>query len=149
MDFVPRILLLVCNGSPYGALNIAGLNRRQIPANYRPLRITCSGEISVGTLLKAFEIGFEGVMVLACPQDSCHYERGNIQAEVTVKQARAALDFIGISSSRLRMELLGALEDEALARILYEFAELLESMGPMLPTGAHKGEVDTRSILAQ
>jgi F420-non-reducing hydrogenase iron-sulfur subunit len=129
-EFEPLIPLVVCNGSPYGALNLAGLNRRRLPASCRPLRITCSGEISPGFMLKAFESGADGLLILACPKDRCRYEKGNVQAMETVEKTKAVLEFLGIAGSRLRMDLVGVGEDELLAEILWDFDASIRSLGP-------------------
>ncbi len=42
--------------------------------------LPCTGRIDESLLLKAFENGADGVMVIGCLEGDCHYVNGNIRA---------------------------------------------------------------------
>jgi len=62
-DFDPKIIAFCCNWCSYPAADAAGANRFQYPANVRIIRVMCGGRVKPSFVLKAFEMGADGVMV--------------------------------------------------------------------------------------
>ena len=63
IEFNPRIITFACNWCAYSAADLAGVSRFQYPANMRIIRVMCSGRINPGFILKAFQMGADGVLV--------------------------------------------------------------------------------------
>ena len=61
--FSPKIVTFACNWCAYSAADLAGVSRLQYPPNMRIIRVMCSGRINPNFILKAFELGADGVMV--------------------------------------------------------------------------------------
>ena len=47
-------------------------------------------------LLRAFEAGADAVVVMVCPQDTCHYLQGNVRTAKRVTRVKKLLDEIGL-----------------------------------------------------
>ena len=62
-EFDPQIIAFCCNWCSYPAADGAGVNRIQYPHNVRIIRVMCGGRINPSFVLKAFEMGADGVMV--------------------------------------------------------------------------------------
>ena len=62
-EFVPKIITFACNWCAYSAADLAGINRLEYPPNIRIIRVMCSGRVNPNFILKAFEMGADGVMV--------------------------------------------------------------------------------------
>jgi len=62
-EFVPQIITFACNWCAYSAADLAGINRLEYPPNMRIIRVMCSGRVNPNFILKAFEMGADGVMV--------------------------------------------------------------------------------------
>ena len=62
-DFEPRIAAFLCNWCSYGAADLAGVSRLGYPANFRVIRIPCTGRMSPKFILQAFRRGVDGVWV--------------------------------------------------------------------------------------
>lgn len=62
-DFDPKIIAFCCNWCSYPAADGAGVNRIQYPPNVRIIRVMCGGRVNPSFVLKAFEMGADGVMV--------------------------------------------------------------------------------------
>ena len=62
-EFDPKIVAFCCNWCSYPAADGAGVNRIQYPPNVRIIRVMCGGRINPSFVLKAFEMGADGVMV--------------------------------------------------------------------------------------
>ena len=64
----------------------------------------CLGRLSPGIILRAFEHGAAGVLLLGCPQDECHYRFGNRRAEEMFAVAGKLVRLLGYSPQRLQMD---------------------------------------------
>jgi F420-non-reducing hydrogenase iron-sulfur subunit len=62
-EFVPKIITFACNWCAYSAADLAGINRLEYPPNIRIIRVMCSGRVNPNFILKAFEMGADGVML--------------------------------------------------------------------------------------
>lgn len=62
-EFEPRILAFLCNWCAYAGADLAGVSRLQYPANVRVIRVMCSSSVSLENILKAFQMGTDGVFV--------------------------------------------------------------------------------------
>jgi len=101
IDFEPNIVGFVCNWSAYTGVEMAGVNRKEYPASVKLVKVMCLGRLHLGLILKAFELGADGVMMLGCPPEDCHYESGIAMAKELFTQARKVLNLLGIDQKRL------------------------------------------------
>ncbi len=92
--------------------------------------LPCTGRIEESLLLKAFENGADGVMVVGCLEGDCHYISGNIRARARVNRVYAILDTINIGAERIRMYNLSAGEGAKFAAYASEFVDQVEQLGP-------------------
>ena len=86
-------------------------------------RLPCSALVRDVFLLKAFEAGADGVLVVACPPGKCRRLDGNAHAAKRVAWTQALLDEIGLGGKRLAFAD-GAHYKTALASLLAELAKL-------------------------
>jgi len=98
-----RILIFACEWSGYAAMELAGRQKLSYPSNVRAIRLDCTGRLQPGLILKAFEMGADGVMILGCMPKLCHYERGNEQAAAIYNQVESLVGLLGISPVRLKL----------------------------------------------
>ena len=68
----PPVLIFACEWSGYAAAELAGAQKLTYPPNVRMIRLDCSGRLQPGLILKAFEMGAAGVLVLGCEPGLCH-----------------------------------------------------------------------------
>jgi len=92
--------------------------------------LPCTGRIDESLLLKAFENGADGVMVIGCLEGDCHYVSGNIRARARVERVYSILDTIKIGPERIRMYNLSAGEGAKFAAFANEFVSKIEELGP-------------------
>ena len=76
-SFEPKIVAFLCNWCSYRGADLAGTSRMKSAPNVRPIRVMCSGRVEPDFILKAFEAGADGVLVLGCHPGDCHYSEGN------------------------------------------------------------------------
>ena len=115
------VVVFICNWNAYSALETAGSKRLAYPASVHPIRVMCLGRLHPGLVLKAFELGADGVLLLGCPPDECHYEFGNERAEELFQETQAIAHLLGIGDERLKLDWVGAGEGETFVQKVTEF----------------------------
>jgi F420-non-reducing hydrogenase iron-sulfur subunit len=129
-SFEPRLLAFCCNWCSYAGADLAGVSRLQYPPNIRIIRVMCSGRIEPQFVLRALELGADGVMVAGCHPGDCHYISGNIKAEARMKMLNKLLEIMGIDTRRVRLEWISASEGPKFANTIKEFVAELKELGP-------------------
>lgn len=81
-------------------------------------------------ILKAFENGADGVMVIGCLEGDCHYTTGNLRARKRVEHTAGILEQAGIGGERVRMYNLSAGEGASFAKYADEMFEHVQVIGP-------------------
>jgi F420-non-reducing hydrogenase iron-sulfur subunit len=62
-EFNPEIITFACTWCAYSAADLAGVSRLQYPSNMRIIRVMCSGRVNPNFILKALQLGADGVLV--------------------------------------------------------------------------------------
>jgi len=122
-DNEPRIVGFVCNWGAYSGIEMAGIDRIAYPASVTLIRLPCLGRLHLGLILKAFDLGADGVILLGCPTEDCHYESGMERTKELFTQARKTLHLLGIDSKRLDLADIPLGRGDILARRLSAFAK--------------------------
>jgi F420-non-reducing hydrogenase iron-sulfur subunit len=129
-QFEPRIIGLVCQWCTYTGADLAGTSRRKYAPNIRLIRMMCSGRMDPAFILRAFEMGADGVLVGGCHPGDCHYSEGNYKALRRSILLKKMLAQLGIEPERFRLEWISASEGERFAQVVDEFTEQIRKLGP-------------------
>ncbi len=121
-----NLIVFTCNWSAYSGLETAGAKHHTYQPDIMPVKLMCLGRLSTGIILKAFQHGARGVLLLGCPKDECKYDFGNRHAEMIVAEAKELLDLLGYTSNRLKMDAINAGEGEKFVKMVREFAVNLD-----------------------
>jgi len=130
--FEPRIVAFACNWCSYPAADAAGISKMQYPPNARIIRVMCAGRIHPAFVLKALELGADGVLVSGCHDADCHYLFG---------AKRAAEQFE-------KTEQISAAEAPIFVKVMREFVEDLKKLGPSPLAGTASGELEIPDAVA-
>jgi len=122
-----KVVVLTCNWNAYSALETAGAERRQYSPAVHSLKVMCLGQLSPGTVLKAFEKGADGVLLLGCPPGECHFEFGNHRAEELFAEAKRLAGLLGYGERQLKLDSVGAGQGEAFHDKVQAFVRGLRS----------------------
>lgn len=123
-----KVVLFTCNWNAYSSLETAGAKRLNYPASVLPFKVACLGQIEPGTILKAFEYGADGVLMLGCPPGECHYEFGNRRVEEVFSQARELTKVLGYNETQLQLDWVAAGEGHELVNKILVFIAGLNEM---------------------
>ncbi len=128
--FIPRIVVFACNWCSYAGADTAGVSRIQYSPHFRIIRVMCSGRVHPAFILRAFELGADGVLVSGCHFGDCHYIFGNERAVEQFEKTKALLKILGVEEGRIRLEWISAAEGVKFARVIDEFVEQVRALGP-------------------
>jgi len=132
----PLILAICCSECGHAAVDSCGMAMMQYPANIRVMKVPCTGILQVHQFLEAFKAGAEGVMVVGCKSDGCHYEVGSLKAQKKVELAKVLLKEYGLEPERLEMFNMVYIEGNEFAETAQMMTERLERLGPLRLMGS-------------
>jgi len=95
----------------------------------------CSGRVDPTFVLKAFQLGADGVLVLGCHPGDCHYKEGNYKALRRMALLKKMLAQFGIEEERFMLEWVSASEGDRFASIVNNMTAKLRKLGPVAQQG--------------
>ncbi|HSW35138.1 MAG TPA: hydrogenase iron-sulfur subunit, partial [Candidatus Limnocylindrales bacterium] len=124
----PSVLVLTC---AYGAYALpAFLQKEQKNTAY--VRYPCVGKIDTLHLLKAFELGVDGIVVIGCSESDkfkCPYKDVSYWTGKRVEHVRNLLESLGIGRDRISYTELSGEEIERIDQVIAEAAAQLKEVG--------------------
>ncbi|MBN2315903.1 MAG: hydrogenase iron-sulfur subunit [Sedimentisphaerales bacterium] len=68
--------------------------------NFKSVCLPCSGKVNIPYMVKAFETGTDGVVIVTCKQDECRHIEGNKRAQKRAQAVDSLLEEIGLGAGR-------------------------------------------------
>ena len=127
--FEPRVVAFACNWCSYPAADAAGINKMQYPPNARIIRVMCAGRIHPAFVLKALELGADGVLVSGCHFADCHYLFGAKRAAEQFEKTAELVRLLGVEKERVRFEQISAAEAPRFVKVMHDFVDDLKRLG--------------------
>ncbi len=128
--FEPRIIAFVCKWCSDAVEPDASKG----PAAGRPavrfVSVMCSGRVQPSLVLKAFELGADGVIVCGCGPGKCHYYFGRDRQNEMFETTKKLVAILGLEAERLRLEWIPGADATALGAVLDDFTRQVRSAGP-------------------
>ncbi|MFZ5572499.1 MAG: hydrogenase iron-sulfur subunit [Thermodesulfobacteriota bacterium] len=116
-----KIYVFYCaNSLDARALRQGGGAMRQ--EEVKTISLPCSGKVNLLYLLKAFEKGADGVLLVTCKPGDCQFLEGNLRARKRSEAVDAMLAEIGFGKGRMRIVHPDGLDD--ITRIMAEIDSL-------------------------
>jgi F420-non-reducing hydrogenase iron-sulfur subunit len=126
----PKVIVFTCNWNAYSSLETAGAQRISYSPAIHPIRVTCLGQLSPGIILKSFEKGAEGVLLLGCAPGECCYEFGNRRAEGVFTETQKLLTLLGYEEKQLELDWVAASDGAAFVEKVQRLVVELKQMHP-------------------
>ena len=98
-----KILMFLCEGCGYRAMDNAALMGLKYPIGVMPLKVRCGGTIDTQLILEAFHDGFDGVIICKCQDGHCSNIVGNVDLDRRANLFREILRSRGIDAERLHI----------------------------------------------
>lgn len=127
-DIRTKVVVFVCNWRAFNQ----GDRGEIVPPNpdgINIIRIMCLGRLSPALILRAFELGADGVLILSCPEGECHYSFGEEVANNNFATANKIVRLLGFGEHRLRMERPPKYESDKVKEIIDSFVRELKNLG--------------------
>jgi len=121
------ILVVYCDFDVYDVTNLRETIKEK-HAGKALVGIPCLAKLKAIDLLRAFEYGADGVMVIGCPGNNCAYEEGEFWGKRRVDEAKRLLAEVGLGAERLEMQFVEGLQLEQFDKALAEFAESVKNL---------------------
>jgi F420-non-reducing hydrogenase iron-sulfur subunit len=131
VGFEPRIVGFCCNWCSYAGADKAGAAQTAYPPNVQVIRMMCTGRMDPQFVLKAFDEGADGVLILGCHPGDCHYKEQNFRAIQRQQFLLSLLREFGIEEERCRLDFVSAAEGEKFAQVITEMVETIKKLGPL------------------
>ncbi|TRZ94098.1 MAG: hydrogenase iron-sulfur subunit [Dehalococcoidia bacterium] len=130
MSWEPKIVGFLCNWCSYRGADLAGTARMKCSPNVRTIRVMCSGRVEPTFILKAFQLGADGVLVLGCHPGDCHYTEGNYKTLRRMSLLKKMLAQLGVEEERVRLDWVSASEGDHFVSIVNDMTEKVRALGP-------------------
>ena len=124
-----RIVAFCCANSAYKAADLAGALRTELPGQVKIVRVPCAGKIDTLYILKEFERGAEGVMLLFCHEDTCRYISGSTRAAQRSEYAGSIMREVGLEPERLFIGRMTAMDNDKFVEQVRQLKNRLENLG--------------------
>jgi F420-non-reducing hydrogenase iron-sulfur subunit len=72
----------------------------------KAISLPCSGKIDIPYLVKAFETGADGAVIVTCKQNDCQHLEGNLRANKRAEAVESLLEEIGMTKGRMSVVML-------------------------------------------
>jgi coenzyme F420-reducing hydrogenase delta subunit len=90
--------------------------------------IPCSGKVDLLYLIKVFETGADGALIVTCKEDECTYLEGNLRAQKRAQAIDELLCEIGLGSGRMAVVQLTDQGQEKVFRDIDDFREKIRAL---------------------
>jgi len=128
-----RIIVLACENDAYPALDSAAIKRNKISPKARIIPVRCLGSTNLVWVSDAFSKGIDGLMLIGCKYGEnyqCHFVKGSELASYRFSKVKETLDKLQLESDRCQLVQVSISEYDGLAKIINDFVERIEEIGP-------------------
>jgi F420-non-reducing hydrogenase iron-sulfur subunit len=94
-----KIYVFCCANSYDQAQLVRNFKQQEVETEL--VSLPCSGKLDILYLIKAFELGADGVAVMMCKEGECQYLEGNLRARKRVALVEELLEETGLGGGRV------------------------------------------------
>jgi len=131
-----RLVVFACNWDGLSCIEAAAQAGLVYPASVRVVRVSCLSRVHQGLMLKAFELGADGVMLLGCEPGNCQFDIDAGHIEQEYEKARRVLRLLGLGEERLVLCHMPRGDGSGFVGRVTGFIREIERMQPAVPAGA-------------
>ena len=128
--FVPRILVFSTNNISDPGIDLAGSAHMHYSPGVNVIGLPCTSGIRPSWILRAFEVGFDGVFVATDGEECSYLHDCAIRSNRVVTTAQKALRERGLEASRIRVAAVCSVCAEPFTKHMTTFSQALVAMGP-------------------
>jgi F420-non-reducing hydrogenase iron-sulfur subunit len=96
----------------------------------KTISLPCSGKVDVPYLIKAFETGADGVVIVTCKKNECRHIEGNLRAHKRAQAVESLLEEIGTGAGRMAVVECGKSEASQVLDKIEQFIARVRNLSP-------------------
>jgi coenzyme F420-reducing hydrogenase delta subunit len=123
-----KVLVFSCNWDGWSCVDAAATASLAYPASVSIVKLTCISSLNAGLILKSFEHGADGLMILGCNNKQCKFGQYDDGIDRELHKAGRLLRLIGIDGSRIELVRLDAFDGRGFADNLNRFVSSLTGL---------------------
>ena len=127
---IAKVLVFACNWDGLSCIEAAAQKGLRYPASVKVVRVSCLSRVHSGLILKAFELGADGVMLLGCNPGNCHFEIDAGLVEREYEKTRNILGLLGLREERLALTRLPGGDGPGFVKQVNDFIAGIEQTEP-------------------
>ena len=105
-----EVLVFACNWDGWSCVETAANLGIPYPPSVKVVKVSCLSRIHAGLILKAFEFGADGVMLLGCEPGKCRFGTDSEYIINEYEKTRSILEMLGTQKDRLALVQLPAFD---------------------------------------
>jgi coenzyme F420-reducing hydrogenase delta subunit len=121
-----KTFVFYCSNNPE-ASRFSGLGQDS-NGEIKTISLPCSGKVDIPYLIKAFESGADGVVIVTCRKDECRHVEGSLRAHKRAEAVEALLEEIGMSPGRIAVFECGQDDTETVLAKITRFMERVKKL---------------------
>ena len=129
------VVVFACNWDGLSCVEAAAQGGLLYPASVRVIRVSCLSRVHSGLMLKAFELGADGVMLLGCEPGKCHFDTDAECIAQEYEKARGILGLLGLGERRLILAHMPRGDGSGFVSRLVSFSAEIEQLRPATRAG--------------
>lgn len=136
MNKEKKIVAICCQWGGLSSADQAGKRGLRYSGVVRIIGVRCLGQVDLRVMLEPFLSGADGVMLVGCAENHCHYRLGNYVAYEKAELAKMLLEMAGQSPDRVTFHWLKEADGEGFTKAADYAAKLIAEMPPLPAEGA-------------
>jgi quinone-modifying oxidoreductase subunit QmoB len=129
----PCVLAMTCENDALPLLDELALARKQLSPYVRFIPLRCAGSTNLVWIADALSKGIDGILVLGCKHGDdyqCHFIKGSQLCETRLTNIQDTLERLVLEKERVQFVPVAMNDSAALAKVLDDFMETIEDVGP-------------------
>ena len=123
------VVVFTCTWDGFSCIEAAAQSRLNYPTSVKVVRVSCLSRVHSGLILKAFDLGVGGVMLLGCEPGNCYYENDDKFNVIEYEKARGVLGLLGLGMDRLKLTRLPRCDGEGFVKQVTKFIAEIKQAG--------------------
>jgi heterodisulfide reductase subunit D len=96
-------VVFVCNWDGLSCIESAAQKHLTFPASAKIVRVSCLSRVHTGLILQSFDLGADGVALLGCDINSCHFGIDEDVIDLNYEKAKKMMRLLGLKQDRLEL----------------------------------------------
>ncbi|MGD0351321.1 MAG: hydrogenase iron-sulfur subunit [Verrucomicrobiota bacterium] len=109
----------------------------------KTIGLPCSGKVDVPYLIKAFETGADGVVIVTCKKNECRHFEGNLRAHKRAEAVESLLEEIGMAAGRMAVFECGKQDTDRILGEIKQFIDRVRNLPPAHVRSAAANQPET------